>query len=187
MNPQAVHSTRSIQNGRLFQIRAARKGDTNARFTRRIAPSHITQLEALTMWCHSSVPQTNCIRTVREYHRMISATETAAEGQGRCRFARRTESRTNPIDGSVWAAGRRGYFMGPLAAMLSTSCWLLRSLRSPRPHPGSRCRLPKPTNSVVLSPSAGAAGRVSALSSLVSSSFETRRADISRTRTAKRR
>lgn len=64
-----------MQNGRLFQIRAAKKGDTNARFTRRIAPSHITQLEALTMWCHSSVPQTNCIRTVREYHRMISATE----------------------------------------------------------------------------------------------------------------
>jgi hypothetical protein len=55
------------------------------------------------------------------------------------------------------------------------------------PASGSRCRLPKPTNSVVLSPSAGAAGRVSALSSLVSSSFETRRADISRTRTAKRR
>src|SRR5258708_23593991 len=63
MNPQAVHSTRSTQNGRRFQIRAARKGDTNARFILRIAPSHITQLEALTILCHfdhlvfSSVPR----------------------------------------------------------------------------------------------------------------------------------
>ena len=49
MNPQTLHSTRSRQKGRRFQIRAARKGDTNARFIRRIGPSHITQLETSTI------------------------------------------------------------------------------------------------------------------------------------------